>query len=36
MADLILANLHKQTAALDTLDGPLPDRRPEDHPSFAH
>jgi glutamate decarboxylase len=36
MADLFLADLRKQTAALDALDGPLPDRRPEDHQSFAH
>jgi glutamate decarboxylase len=36
MADLFLADLRKQTAALDALDGPLPGRRPEDVQSFAH
>src|SRR3954470_8399535 len=36
MADLFLADLRKQTEALDALDAPLPDRRPEDHHSFAH
>jgi hypothetical protein len=36
MADLFLADLRKQTAALDALDGPLPGRRPEDAQSFAH
>jgi glutamate decarboxylase len=36
MADLFLADLRKQTAALDALDGPLPDRRSEDRQSFAH
>src|SRR4051794_30488983 len=36
MADLFLADLRKQTAALDALEGPLPGRRPEDSQSFAH
>jgi glutamate decarboxylase len=36
MADLFLADLRKQTAALDALDAPLPDRRSEGHQNFAH
>jgi len=36
MADLFLADLRKQTAALEALDGPLPGRRPEDVRGFAH
>ncbi len=29
MADLFLTDLGKQTALLESLDGPMPDRRPE-------
>src|SRR4051812_31012227 len=36
MADLFLDDLRKQTDALDALAGPLPDRLPEHHQSFAH
>jgi glutamate decarboxylase len=36
MADLFLADLRKQTALLESLDGPLPDRRPEERHSFKH
>jgi glutamate decarboxylase len=36
MADLFLGDVRKQTAALEALDGPLPDRRPEEASSFAH
>jgi len=36
MADVFLADLRKQTALLESLDGPLPDRRPEERHSFRH
>jgi hypothetical protein len=36
MADLFLADVRKQTEALDALDGPLPGRRAEDVQAFAH
>jgi glutamate decarboxylase len=36
MADLFLADLRKQTASLEALDGPLPARRSEEHQSFRH
>jgi hypothetical protein len=36
MSPSTLADLRKQTAALDALAAPLPDRRPEDRQSFAH
>jgi glutamate decarboxylase len=36
MADLFLADLRKQTEWLEALAGPLPDRDPKDHQSFAH
>jgi hypothetical protein len=36
MADLFLADLRKQTDSLQSLDGPLPDRRPEERHSFKH
>ena len=36
MADLFLDDLRKQTASLEALDGPLPDRAPHEHQSFSH
>jgi glutamate decarboxylase len=36
MADLFLTDLRKQTGLLESLDGPLPDRRPEERHSFKH
>ena len=36
MADLFLADMRKQTALLESLDSPLPDRRPEERHSFKH
>jgi glutamate decarboxylase len=36
MADLFLADVRKQTEALQSLDGPLPKRRAEDSQSFKH
>jgi glutamate decarboxylase len=36
MADLFLTDLRKQTALLASLDGPLPDRRPDERHSFKH
>ena len=36
MADLFLADLRKQTDLLESLDSPLPDRRPEERHSFKH
>jgi glutamate decarboxylase len=36
MADLFLADLRKQTAPLEALDGPLPKRRAEESHSFRH
>jgi glutamate decarboxylase len=36
MADLFLDDLRKQTEALESLEGPLPDRRPEEKQSFSH
>lgn len=36
LADLFLADLRKQTESLESLDEPLPDRRPEERQSFHH
>jgi glutamate decarboxylase len=36
MADLFLSDLRKQTEALESLDAPLPSRRPEEQQSFSH
>jgi glutamate decarboxylase len=36
MADLFLADMRKQTAWLESLDGPMPERRPEERQSFSH
>jgi glutamate decarboxylase len=36
MADLFLADLRKQTNLLESLDGPMPERRPEERRSFRH
>ena len=36
MADLFLADLRKQTAWLESLEGPMPARRPEERQSFRH
>jgi glutamate decarboxylase len=36
MADLFLQDLRKQTAELEALDGPLPQRREETKKAFAH
>jgi hypothetical protein len=36
MADLFLADLHKQTDELESLVSPLPSRDPASHQSFAH
>jgi glutamate decarboxylase len=36
MADLFLADLRKQTAWLESLESPMPKRRPEEHQSFRH
>ena len=36
MADLFLADLRKQTAWLESLEGQMPKRRPEEHVSFRH
>jgi len=36
MADLFLADLRKQTDALESFDAPLPQRRREDSEGFAH
>jgi glutamate decarboxylase len=36
MADLFLADLRKQTAALEAVESPLPRRNPEEETSFAH
>jgi glutamate decarboxylase len=36
MADLFLADVRKQTTWLDELDGPLPERRPDERESFRH
>ena len=36
MADLFLADLRKQTAWLESLESPMPARRPEEHQSFKH
>ena len=36
MADLFLADMRKQTEYLESLDGPLPERRPEERESFRH
>jgi glutamate decarboxylase len=36
MADLFLADLRKQTAWLESLEGPMPKRRPEEQQSFRH
>jgi len=36
MADLFLADLRKQTDALESLESPLPSRKPEDSKAFSH
>jgi hypothetical protein len=36
MADLFLADLRKQTDALEALDSPLPAPDPEDIQGFSH
>jgi glutamate decarboxylase len=36
MADLFLADLRKQTVALESLDAPLPQRNAEDSQAFSH
>ena len=36
MADLFLAALRKRTAALEALDGPLPQRSRDESESFKH
>jgi glutamate decarboxylase len=36
MADMFLADLRTQTALLESLDGPMPGRRPEERESFRH
>ncbi len=36
MADLFLTDMRKQTEYLESLDGPLPERRPEERESFRH
>jgi glutamate decarboxylase len=36
MADLFLDSLRQQTEALESLEGPLPGRRPEESQSFSH
>jgi hypothetical protein len=36
MADLFLADVRKQTEWLQSLDGPLPKRRPGERESFQH
>ena len=36
MGDLFLADLRKQTESLESLDEPLPGRRPEERASFSH
>jgi glutamate decarboxylase len=36
MADLFMADMRKQTEWLESLDGPLPGRRPEELQSFRH
>ena len=36
MADLFLADLRKQTEWLESLEGPMPDRRAEERHSFRH
>lgn len=36
MADLFLADMRKQTASLESFEGPLPDRRPEERQSLRH
>src|SRR5206468_8594408 len=36
MADLFLADVRKQTAELEALEVPLPDRAPGRHESFRH
>jgi hypothetical protein len=36
VADLFLTDLGKQTALVESLDGPLADRRREDHYGFRH
>jgi glutamate decarboxylase len=36
MADLFLANVRKQTAWLESLESPMPKRRPEEQKSFSH
>ena len=36
MADLFLADMRKQTEWLESLEGPMPKRRPEERESFRH
>ena len=36
MADLFLADVRKQTAYLESLESPMPKRRPEEEKSFSH
>jgi glutamate decarboxylase len=36
MADLFLADVRKQTALLESLESPMPKRRPEEEQSFSH
>ncbi|MDQ6819305.1 MAG: glutamate decarboxylase [Actinomycetota bacterium] len=36
MADLLLEHLRDQTEELESLDGPLPDKRPEKRQAFSH
>ena len=36
MADLFLADVRKQTALLESLESPMPKRRPEESQSFSH
>jgi glutamate decarboxylase len=36
MADLFLADLRKQTDALEALESPLPQRHPDDVEGFSH
>jgi glutamate decarboxylase len=36
MADLLLEHLREQTHELESLDGPLPDKRPEKRQAFSH
>jgi hypothetical protein len=36
MADLFLDALRKHTGSLESLESPLPERRPEEREAFSH